>query len=175
MQKSPLIFSLITLLLFTTGCQEQTYLGSVEIIRGLSSYRPDGSSIIQENDCCFILSVDGNPVTPRNEDQGYLGANRLAYRQFEVPPGSHTVSVRYYHHVSRNVMENMGLDPYVDTAPESGLVLGPTNVPVNITAKHTYYMQSNFNGAPDTATPPHWQPELIDRHTKESAGKAALQ
>jgi hypothetical protein len=174
MRNSPKIFSLIAILLLFAGCQEQTSVGSVEIIRGFSSYRPTGSSIIQENDHCFILAVDNHPVERPNEDQGYVSSYTISYRQFEVPPGTHTITVRYYHHVSRNAIETSGVDPDLDvkTTPESGTLLGPAKVPVNITPKHIYVMQSNFNGPPDAT---HWQPELIDKTTNQPAGQSTLQ
>jgi hypothetical protein len=167
----------ITFLLISVGCQEQNDVGSVEIIRGFSAYQPKGTSIVQENDHCFILAVDGHHVDPPNEDQGYTDAHTISYRQFEVPPGSHTITVRFYRHVSRSVVETSGLSVDVDTDPpaESGVHLGPIKLPVKMAPQHTYVLSANYTSFADTSIAPHWQPELVDHDTHQSAGKATLQ
>jgi hypothetical protein len=177
MQNPRFIIIGLTLLLVSVGCSEQHDIGTPEVIRGFSAYQPKGTSIVQENDHCFILAVDGHHVDPPSEDQGYTDAHTISYRQFEIPPGSHTITVRFYRHVSKSVIETTGLSTAVDTnAPaDSGVHLGPTKVPANFAPEHTYVLTSNYTAVADAAAPPHWQPEVVDQDTHESAGKATLQ
>ncbi len=160
MRNPRFIFIGITLLLFSVGCQEQNEVGSVEVIRGFSGYRPKGSSIVQENDHCFILAVDGHHVDPPTQAQRYTDAPPVSYPHYAVPPGSHTITVRFYRHVvSQSIVETSGAERRGRrhrSPAESGVHQGPIKLPVKMGfPQHTYVLAANYTSfTPTPRSPP---------------------
>jgi hypothetical protein len=178
--RNSFLFSLaIGILTLCAGCQDQPPMGPVQNIRGFSTYQLAAASIIQESDCCILLAVDGHPIHAPHKDEN----DKYICRQFAVPHGTHTLTVRYFHQYEQfdptasASVGGLGLSVPVYVSiddKEDGVHMGPAQFPVNMAPNGIYTIQPNVTGISDVLFA-HWQPELIDTQSDQSAGKSALQ